>query len=268
MAASAVLLMAACLCTLAGALQVANSSRPQLALVQLGIGKAYSKMFQPNYAPGCNVNHWDGWEKPISQLHKELPGVDLFCYFSTTCDWLWGPAWQHYNKDFTMNREGLKNNFGGYLGHNRGELRVYTFDGAPPGLRSHADAANYIYDDPYCYTLGFLQNQGLDGSLISNYTAWLEVSRRECQKIQDEFNFSDMEVTLGYHIHHNPKISMGVQCAAGMGPAGCRPVTRREFKLHTYQKCALGDIGGEMSYCYNRACLLPGNYIGHLAECD
>lgn len=215
----------------------------------------------------CGADHSADLDRPVQHVIDEHPNFDGFCYFWSHVPWFHGTPTIHAMKNYIQGNESLQI-FGGYLGHNQGQLVTYNFDAAPPGLSSHIDAFNYAYDDPYCFSLGFLKNQGLDGSLMSDYEAWKAVGQEECRKIQAEYNFSDEEMTVADHVNYNPTISKGSECAAGLGPKGCTPVTIREYKKHAYLKCLMGDESPEMSYCYARGCLLPGNYIGHGTDCE
>mmetsp|Transcript_10283 Transcript_10283/g.24217 ORF Transcript_10283/g.24217 Transcript_10283/m.24217 type:complete len:146 (-) Transcript_10283:53-490(-) len=142
------------------------------------------------------------------------------------------------------------------------------FDSAPTsGLTFHLDAPDWAYDAGYCYALGFLKGQGLDDSTIDRYDDLRVLSGQVCTKLQQEYSFRDDEVTMGEHIRMNAVIASRSNCSAGLVAGECTPVTDRDYKLHLYAKCALGDIGGEISFCYQQGCLLPENRIEHQAEC-
>jgi len=224
----------------------------------------------------CNTPHPEDLDRPISEVRAEHPDADLFCYFAPHVPWFDPLAQTTGLYSYDASFDEVKAVFGPYLGHNAGPLVSFHFDGAPPsGLWSHVDADNYWYDDPYCYTLGFLKNQNVDGSLLHNYSAWKAIAKSECDKWQAEYNFAPEELTVGSHVAYNPTIMEESHCAGGGGPANCTKITAREYKLHAYAKCALGDEAPEMTYCYRRGCLLKNfevngtiyeNYIGHGPE--
>eukprot|EP00930_Biecheleria_cincta_P049143 TRINITY_DN3438_c0_g1_i5.p1 TRINITY_DN3438_c0_g1~~TRINITY_DN3438_c0_g1_i5.p1 ORF type:complete len:314 (-),score=43.74 TRINITY_DN3438_c0_g1_i5:264-1121(-) len=243
-------------------------TRHQNNVVRAGQIPEPTKLLEPFEAAMCAADHSADLNRPVQQIIDEIgPTFDGFCHFWSHVPWFHGTPSIHFFKNYVQDTNATLQMFGGYLGLNKGQLVTYNIDGAPPGLKSHLDAPNYAYDDPYCWSLGFLKNQGLDGNLISNYEAWKAIGQEECRKIQAEYNFTDEEMTVADHVDYNPTINAKSKCAAGLGPAGCTPVTIREYKKHAYLKCLLGDESPEMTYCYMRGCLLPGNYIGHGSDC-
>merc|ERR1719210_2641634 len=94
-----------------------------------------------------------------------------------------------------------------------------------------------IVDDTYCYSLGWLKNQRLDGSLMSQKESWHALAKSECQQIQDEYQFVDEEVTVGRHVMSTPVYFKKTWCSL---TGGCEPITQRIHKEHVYTKCQLG----------------------------
>merc|ERR1711879_915861 len=118
----------------------------------------------------------------------------------------------------------------------------------------------------YFYSMGFMQNM-LDGSALraGNWTAWEEEAQRQCQKVQDKFHFTDEEITVAHlTMSFGPDMLLP---SVDSWRKGGKPVPAREYAKHFYDKCAMGHGAWEMAYAFNRACLLPGNRIGHFTEC-
>jgi hypothetical protein len=132
-------------------------------------------------------------------------------------------------------------------------------------VSTHAECLDFTIDDMYFYSLGWMQNM-LDGSALraGNWTAWMELAERECQKLMDEFHFTEEEITVEHLVLRNGPDMCDPSMAAWNGGS---PVPRREYAKHAYDKCAMDQGAWEMAYAYNRACLLPGNRIGHGKEC-
>lgn len=258
-----------------------EKEQPSVSLLQTALRTQQNSLARAEQVPGgkgnslepferetCAADHSADLDRPVQQIIDEQgPNFDGFCYFWSHVPWFHGTPFAHFAKTYVQDTDQALQIFGGYRGLNKGQLVTYNIDGAPPGLKSHLDAPNYVYDDPYCWSLGFLKNQGLNGSLMSSYDAWKAIGHEECRKIKAEYSFSDEEMTVADHVNYNPTISAKSECAAGLGPAGCIPITIREYKKHAYLKCLMGDESPEMSYCYVRGCLLPGNYIGHGSDC-
>jgi len=136
----------------------------------------------------------------------------------------------------------------------------------------HIDQAggNIDNDDLYCYALGWLRNQGLNESLMSDWDAWAKVASRECQKLNDEYAFTEDELTMWQHCNGWGATMWRCGCSAGFRGGDCNRVSKREFAFHAYHKCLIGThaAGTEIAYCNSRACLLPNNTIGHHKDCS
>mmetsp|Transcript_107254 Transcript_107254/g.303327 ORF Transcript_107254/g.303327 Transcript_107254/m.303327 type:complete len:295 (-) Transcript_107254:129-1013(-) len=219
----------------------------------------------------CGDPHEADYWTPFREL-LEYPNMDLFCHFSPAAPWIayiYALRFAEDGNNYVIGRNHVRDTLlGVYRGQDQGPLLTYKFDGAPARLRSYADADNFIRDDPYCYTLGFLQNQGLNATDEHDMDLWEELALKECEKIQAEFNFTDSELSLGAHLQQESKVWKGTRCAAGLAEPGCQPVTRRDYKLSAYQKCAMGDLGHDMAFCLAKGCLLEDNFIGHFVDCD
>jgi len=220
--------------------------------------------------------HPEDLDTPIMQLKKEYPEEDLFCRFSWYVPWFLNYPIMHVYQSYVVTDEQARETQGHFTGFalpdGRGPIVKFHTEATPPeGITTHIDSVDLL-DDIRCYTLGFLKNQGLDSSLMHRYEEWKQVADRECEKIGQEYQFTDQELTVRRHKDLNADMTKGAACAAGLGAPGCRPVTTRDIKLHAYQKCLLGDEAPEMSFCYSRGCLLEGHighigHIGHFSEC-
>lgn len=200
----------------------------------------------------------------------EVPGM---CYFEGAAPWI---TYTPPPADYTMSAESgalsmrAVDSFMGtcsppfHFETGQGPLMTAHFEGSV--VSTHVDCPYYTYDDLYFYSLGWLKNQRVDCSLMSNATAWNALVETECDHLMEAYNFTDEELTFHRHIDDNPLISL--QAANSWTGVG-EPVTSRMFALHVYAKCLLGGAPNEMAYSCARACLLPGDpaLIGHEAEC-
>jgi len=202
--------------------------------------------------------------RPIPEVMREHPGVDGFCYFNNAAFYiLYTPEPRDFAQEALAGAQWL-----GSFGCNpNAEIVTYHWQGEV--LTTRPQCSHYIYDDLYGYFLGALQGQGMDTALLSNSTAWEEVSATKCEELQREYNITDEDLILNDLLDNNMPIFQGSMCAAGQLPGDCHKVTKREYALHHYMKCALGfaNSGSDIAYLHARACLLEGNYIGHGSEC-
>lgn len=226
----------------------------------LGFGATTGHVVDPSR---CGKYKPEDLDKPVSQVIRENPGVHMYCYFDGVTknegEWIRaeihnGPTFElmgYYDRPECMAAPG-KGKFGSilYLGDN---------------VTDHFDCGDYEMDDIYFYSLGWLKDQRLDGSPLKqhNWTAWLEQGKKECDSFMDAYNFTDEEVTVGHLVRDNTDLVQRSRASWRGGP----PVPRREYALHIYIKCAMDHGPWEMAYAYNRACLLPGNLIGHSTQC-
>mmetsp|Transcript_9099 Transcript_9099/g.15604 ORF Transcript_9099/g.15604 Transcript_9099/m.15604 type:complete len:306 (+) Transcript_9099:94-1011(+) len=181
-----------------------------------------------------------------------------------------------------------------YLGEGKGPRTTWSVEGSVITSR-HLDAGSYLPDDAYCWTFGWLKGQGLDGTLMSDKSAWEAVAERECQKIGDALStyLPEDNHTVYRHVMWNRIWPVGLNCNLINGPreparsadtidcnvvdcnmlwngnpSTCKPITKNQMREHAYRKCLFGFAATEVSYCYSRACLLNGNEIGHGSECS
>jgi len=218
------------------------------------------------FGDSCGRSTFRDLSMNIPRWRAEHPSTDAFCYFSNQAPWLSGDgSVRDYREHGKIGRY-LGSSSGptcNYLGQSRGPERRITYD-AGTITWNHLDHCVDLVDDPYCFSLGWLKNQHPQQHLMSNYTAWTELGKAECAKIQEEYQFMDEEVTVGRHIFSTPLYFKGAWCALY---GGCPAIKVRTHKEHVYTKCVLGNVAPEMAYCYYKGCLLPGNRIGHGREC-
>mmetsp|Transcript_32639 Transcript_32639/g.75869 ORF Transcript_32639/g.75869 Transcript_32639/m.75869 type:complete len:317 (+) Transcript_32639:62-1012(+) len=241
------------------------------------------KMFNNN---GKFHSRGNEFNRSIRQVMNEHPGVDGYCYFNQAALYITYAGEYDYPGSVAQGVLGLRG--AGYRGLNSGELITYNWEGE--NVTTHNDIEHYLYDDLYGYSLGFLQNQGIDTQLMlnSDSTAWVDVSRQQCEKIQEKYQFTDADLIFNDLLDANLQILAKCHCAAGVplafpmrvpyvtlkagyvSPSNCQTITKREFALHHYMKCMLGykNSAGDMAYLHGRACLIEeGKRIGHLSEC-
>jgi len=182
-----------------------------------------------------------------------------------------------------------------YLGEGQGPRATWSVEGSVLTSRHLDYPGCYLADDAYCWTLGWLKGQGLDGTLMSNKSAWDAVTDRECKKIGDALSsyLPEENHTVYRHVMWNRIWPVGLNCNLINGPreparsadtidcnvvdcnmlwngnpSTCKPITKNQMREHAYRKCLFGFAATEVSYCYSRACLLNGNEIGHGSECS
>eukprot|EP00969_Alexandrium_andersonii_P174018 7692830-Alexandrium_andersonii.AAC.1 len=84
----------------------------------------------------------------------------------------------------------------------------------------HLDNCIEAVDDPYCYSLGWLKGQRLDGLNFSDADAVRAVGRAECERLQATYHFTDLEVTVGRHVFRTPiYMRRSLDAILGRGPA-------------------------------------------------
>lgn len=232
----------------------------------------------------CHSNKAD-FSRSLVDVMREHPGEDGYCYFNASAMYItYGgdvPDYVAAVKEGILGLRGL----GFYRGLNTGKFVTYNWEGE--SVSTHADLDHYLYDDLYAFSLGFLQNQGLDVSKLNDSQAMIDMSRQQCEQVQAKYNFSDDELVFNDLLDMNMPIMAQCYCAAGVplpknmqgpyitkkagynSPTDCKPVTKREFARHHYMKCVLGykNSAADLAYLIGRACLLPGNRIGHYSEC-
>lgn len=213
----------------------------------------------------CGKRHPEDLYRPVKDVlheHEDIPGS---CYFQFAAFWIGYEPTGDFRDAASSGIEFMRSNnmtCPTFAGDGKGEAITWEYEGGT--LHSHKDCGYYTYDDLYFYSLGWLKNQRLNGSLMSDPAAWKALAEEECADIQRQYRFTDEESSVGKHVDSNPVINERANCAISRR---CPPVTVREFKLHVYTKCLLGLAATEMAYGYSRACLLPGNHVGHGSEC-
>jgi len=231
--------------------------------------------------PECGHATIEEMQESIPRWQKRNPGKNGFCHFSNVAHWFpmqrvaptysYIAGMKYMSNRFAGEQETTDTDphrFCKSFGTENGPDVKISFDGLSYTW-THMRGCIDLIDDPYCYSLGWLKGQQLNGFLMANVSAWNALAKIECQKIQDEFQFVDAEVTVGRHVMSTPVYFERSWCAV---TGRCPAVTRRIFAEHVYTKCQLGAEYGdyaaqEMAYCYYKGCVLPGNRVGHNQEC-
>merc|ERR1719210_995380 len=119
---------------------------------------------------------WSDFEKPLPQVKAEHPDIDLCCYFGFHVWWWSGPPKMNETHVFSVNDpiQGRKDPPWG---------KAVFSDGTEVTMHIDSVSIDIDNDDLYCYSLGWLRNQGLNDSLMSIWDAWAEVTRQECKKL-------------------------------------------------------------------------------------
>lgn len=213
-------------------------------------------------APECMIPRWSDFKRPIAEVKDEHPDIDPCCYFGFHGDWLRYPPKTKKAHVFS-NSDPLSDRIDPPWG------KAVFSDGTEVTMHVDSVSGSVDNDDLYCYSLGWLRNQGLNESLISDWDAWVDVTRQECKKLNEKYAFKDDELTMWNHCNGWGRTMWRCGCSAGLRDSDCSRVTKREFALHAYHKCIMGDhaAGGEIAYCNSRACLLENNKIGHHKDC-
>jgi len=225
---------------------------------------------------------------PIKQWLKENPDLnsDYFVKFGIRRGYWELTFWQgvHDVTDYSAT-QGIEiwASWPGYLGIGNGPHVTLNIEGS--NITSHADAPSVIPDDAYCWTFGWLQGQGLDGSLMSNKSAWDALNEQECNKIGEALavDFPEENHTVYRHVMWNRIWPEGLNCnivdvvpgktgsvpsfIKSRGASSCTPMTKNNLREHVYRKCLFGFAPTEMAYCNIRGCVMAGAEIGHGFEC-
>ena len=164
-----------------------------------------------------------------------------------------------------------------------GPVLTYNFEGQK--IVTQVDSSHYSFDDVYGYSLGYLQGQGFEPSMLKNATAWISMVEQRYHMIQQTYNFQDEELVLADWLDDNQALAAKVFCSANYSvasmqkdileranyrsPTNCEGITAREFAKHHYIKCLLGyqNAASDAAYLLVRACLINGTYIGHFTDC-
>lgn len=234
--------------------------------------------FPLNTSDKCGTYKQEDVSKPIAQVKRENPGVHMYCYFQGASDVPEAGQWKGNWLNFGVHTPPSDINafpfkMPGFwqrpeckpLG--TGPLMSQVYEGKT--VSTHGDCFDYFIDDIAFYALGWMQNV-LDGSALKagNWTAWEELAERECQKLMDEFHFTEDEITVEQLTLMNGPDMCQPSLASWEGGMYSIHVPRREYAKHAYAKCAMDHGAWEMAYAYHGRCLLPGNMIGHGPECE
>mmetsp|Transcript_47177 Transcript_47177/g.86387 ORF Transcript_47177/g.86387 Transcript_47177/m.86387 type:complete len:310 (-) Transcript_47177:105-1034(-) len=241
---------------------------------------------------------------PIIQWNKENPSLnsDYFSEFGPYHGFpelfFWGGV--HNVTDYVKDgqeRADLWKNVDSYLGEGQGPRATWSLDGDVITSRHLDNPDSYLGHDVNCYALGWLKGQGLDGTLMSDKSAWDALAAQECDKIGDTLStyLPVMNHTVYRHVNwnrvwpvslncniidgprdfSNKTEELDVDCTAvdcsmlwNGNPSTCKPVTKNNLLEHTYRMCLLNFAQADMSFCYMRGCVINGNEIGHGPECD
>lgn len=218
----------------------------------------------------CGLFQPKDLDRPIRKVLAEHPGIPPSCVYDGANQyisydpWTASPDYNYHRKlpdDYCMNGET-------YLGENQGPEVTVEFDGL--SVTTHLDCPYFGYDDLFYYSLGWLKNQRFDAALMSNKTAWEDLTRKECERLQQEFQYTDEEMTFNHWNAYNMEICNRLECSkSGKYKLGvCKPITRRDFGSHAYGYCLLGTAPSCIAFSQARACLLPGNVVGHRHACN
>mmetsp|Transcript_71929 Transcript_71929/g.166509 ORF Transcript_71929/g.166509 Transcript_71929/m.166509 type:complete len:297 (+) Transcript_71929:86-976(+) len=226
----------------------------------------------PSTTEECGQSTFRELQVTIPKWQQEHPGVDGFCYFENQAMWFHGAGTRSYygNPALHLGRKAFVSTMcdgTGELSSSGAPSVAFSYDGGRFAW-THVRNCIDIVDDPYCYSLGWLKGQGSwDEALTKNITRWEQRAEQECERLQEEFHFDDEEVTVGKHVFSTPLyFRRTLNSLRGRG----MPIDRRMHAEHVYSKCQLGGARGaatEMAYCFYKACVLPGNRIGHYDEC-
>jgi len=203
---------------------------------------------------------------PIPRWKEANPGVDPFCHFQNYAYWFQNAgsitSYHLYGRQGRIMTSMPSPLCIPFL-ENLGPARTFNFSNGDVMRWEHMDGCIDAVDDPYCYSLGWLKGQNLDDTDMSDVAAWSAKGKKECQRIQDTYNFLDEEVTVGHHIFNTPEyLRTNARTVLGLSKGN-----HRLHNQHAYTKCQLGDALGEMAYCYYRGCVLPDGSVSHGSRC-
>ncbi|CAK9095799.1 unnamed protein product [Durusdinium trenchii] len=137
----------------------------------------------------CKVHtHGQDCYRPVPDVMAEHPGEDGYCYFNQTGFWVSPlPVPPNFETSSIQGILGLRG--ADYHGKDQGPLITFHFEGQV--LTTYMDLPHYSYDDLYGYSLGYLQNQGLDAVMMKNSSFWIERSKQKCLEIQETYHFQN-----------------------------------------------------------------------------
>jgi len=215
---------------------------------------------------GCGRASFHELGLPIPAWREANPGVDGFCHFQNYAFWFAGAgSITNLKQTGMMARKmtSLPSNMCVPFLENLGPSRTFSFSNGDVMAWEHMDGCIDAVDDPYCYSLGWMKGQNLDDTDMTDTAAWSAKGKRECQRIQDTYNFMDQEVTVGNHIFNTPVyLRKNLRTVMGLSAGD-----HRLHNQHAYTKCQLGDALSEMAYCYYRGCVLPDGRVSHGSHC-
>jgi len=254
-------------------LQPFHSQAPKQALESFPmadyIQARLKNMSKPISDDECEIPHPEDLNKPISLVLEENPGVEGYCHFNFAFMAYLGPYYVQKINDYVITPFEAKDesylSAGPYLGHHKGPLFTFYPESNPDGVSFYADARNYKVDIPYCYALGLLKNQGLNGMLMSDPIAWRALSMQYCDEWEQEFNLTQyrQELTVAQNMQFfNDNF---VEPISRKTALGC---SRKTAAMNAMVSCAFGDEAFELSYCYSLGCVLPDGNVGTQSDCD
>jgi len=248
------------------------------SLVQVNMrisGKARPKTeWEEPLSPEEVVEFEKDMRTPIKQWQQENPGLtsDYFVKFGLKRGYSELMFWDGVNsitdyEEAGRNAANMWKSWPGYLGEGKGPDKTWTIDGETITSHHLDFPTSYLPDDAYCWTFGWLKGQGLDGSLMSDKSAWEALNAKECNKIGEALavDFPEENHTVHRHVMWNRVWPGKLEC--NVVGATCNPkMTKNNLREHVYRKCLFGFAPSEMAYCYSRACLVNGTDI--VRNCD
>jgi hypothetical protein len=246
-----------------------------------GLISQHGTGYRVSMPPNCNEPHPDDLYRPIRAVAREHPGADMNCYYHWYADYLGTP--RNFANLLVSTAKQYSN------AENTGPAAQFHLSNGEV-LRSHIDPnwGLYPYDDSMCYLMGWLKGQRLDGDMLklTNETAWLDVTERECARLPLMFNESirneyfdpdSKYMSIGYMADDNLRICEASQCQQQPYGADCSRATLLDYAVHLYPKCLLGDsanpnrltgAAGQVAWCFARGCVDPDtNEIRHGNAC-
>jgi hypothetical protein len=216
--------------------------------------------------------HGSDFALPAKQVLQKHPGVDATCFFNPVLN-LADLGQTHYPAGalVAVLREREKDKF---LGVGKGANTTYRLEGK--SLKAKLDDPfRYPVNDLMAYSLGFLQGQGLDTSLMGSNHAWESLASDQCFKVMVDFDLTEEDVSMNQILDHMAMLEASAACTvepqiASLDRGSCKEVTKKDFAKFYHYMCMLGlkSAASTMAFLHARACLLEdGNRIGHLIQC-
>lgn len=217
----------------------------------------------------CGEPHEKDLNRPVNKVLMEHPDIDGRCYFQFAAPWFNYVAVDDYAdhaRDTVFTLQRVNQTCFNWKGHGSANKSTAIL---PSGEKvvGHIDCQYYARDDLMYYSMGWLHGQGLNGSLMTNRTAWKELAAAECSRIREENQFTEAELSMSKHLENQKILTNNTACAWGyFKNETCEPYTDRQAKLHVYMSCLLGHAAADMAFAYMHACVLQG-VIAHGSAC-